>query len=131
MFGPVEAAKMTLPTFSEVRYIVAGEVINRFDAIAILFWTVGLMIRISIFFYGVCLGTAQALKLKSYHPLVIPFAWLIGVGAILFAKNYAELKEFLFQSYVPLNLLIGVVIPLFLLLVTVFRFHKRKSIQPE
>jgi spore germination protein KB len=129
MFGPVEAAKMTLPTFSEVRYIVAGEVINRFDAIAILFWTVGLMIRISIFFYGICLGTAQALKLTSYHPLVIPFAWLIGVGAILFAKNYAELKEFLFQSYVPLNLLIGVVIPLFLLLVTVFRFHKRKSIQ--
>ncbi|MBO1512450.1 GerAB/ArcD/ProY family transporter [Metabacillus bambusae] len=129
MFGPVEAAKMTLPTFSEVRYIVAGEVINRFDAIAILFWTVGLMIRISIFFYGVCLGTAQALKLTSYHPLVIPFAWLIGVGAILFAKNYAELKEFLFQTYVPLNLLIGVVIPLLLLLVTVFRFQKRKSMQ--
>lgn len=129
MFGPVEAAKMTLPTFSEVRYIVAGEVINRFDVIAILFWTVGLMIRISIFFYGVCLGTAQALKLTSYHPLVIPFAWLIGVGAILFAKNYAELKEFLFQTYVPLNLLIGFVIPLLLLLVTVFRFQKRKSMQ--
>ncbi|MFZ3590787.1 GerAB/ArcD/ProY family transporter [Bacillus sp. DJP31] len=42
MFGPVEAAKMAFPTFSEVRYIVAGEVLNRFDAIAVLFWTVGL-----------------------------------------------------------------------------------------
>ncbi|MGM0873275.1 MAG: GerAB/ArcD/ProY family transporter [Bacillota bacterium] len=129
MFGPVEAAKMTLPTFSEVRYIVVGEVIYRFDVIAILFWTVGLMIRISIFFYGLCLGTAQALNLKTYQPLVIPFAWLIGVGAILFAKNYVEIKEFLFQSYVPINLLIGVVIPVILLLFTLFKFRKGKSFQ--
>ncbi len=74
MFGPVEAARMAFPTFSEVRYIEAGEVINRFDAIAILFWTVGLMIRISLFYYGLALGTAQVFRLTTYHPLVIPFA---------------------------------------------------------
>ncbi|HWO95883.1 MAG TPA: endospore germination permease [Bacillus sp. (in: firmicutes)] len=129
LFGPVEAAKMSLPTFSEVKYIAAGEVINRFDVIAILFWTVGLMIRISIFFYGLCLGTAQALKLTTYQPLVIPFAWLIGVGAVLFAKDYVELKEFLFQSYVPLNLLVGAVIPLILLVVTFFKLRKSNSFQ--
>jgi len=72
LFGPELATHMTFPTFAEVRYIKVGEVLNRFDTIAILFWTVGLMIRISLFYYGLALGTAQALKLKSYRPLVIP-----------------------------------------------------------
>jgi spore germination protein KB len=119
LFGPVEAAKMAFPTFSEVRYIAAGEVLNRFDAIAVLFWTVGLMIRISIFFYGLVLGTAQVLRLTSYQPLVIPFAWLIGFGALLFSKNYAELNEFLFQSYVPLNILMGGLLPLMFLILSI------------
>ncbi|MCL6573088.1 MAG: spore germination protein [Bacillus sp. (in: Bacteria)] len=112
LFGPEVAAKMSFPTFSEVRYIQAGEVLNRFDSIAILFWTVGLMIRISLFFYGLCLGTAQIFKLSTFQPLVIPFAWLIGVGAMLFAKNFSELTEFLFKTYVPLNIIVGAVFPL-------------------
>lgn len=124
LFGPVEAAKMELPTFSEVRYITAGDVLYRFDTIAILFWTTGLTIRTAIFFYGLSLGAAQALKLKSYRPIVIPFAWLIGVGAVLFVKNYQELTDFLFHTYVPLNLIMGVAIPLLLLLVSPFVIKK-------
>jgi spore germination protein KB len=127
LFGAEQAAKMAFPTFSEVRYIEAGEVINRFDVIAILFWTVGLMIRISLFFYGLSLGLAQALRLNTYQPLVIPLAWLIGVGTILFAKNYAELNEFLFQSYVPLNLLMGAVLPLALLIWSMTKLKKLRK----
>ncbi|HEX7064704.1 MAG TPA: endospore germination permease [Bacillales bacterium] len=114
LFGPEQAAKFVFPTFSEVRYIQAGEVINRFDTIAVLFWTVGLMIRIALFFYGLSLGMAQAFKLNTYRPLVIPLGWLIGVGALIFARNYAELNQFLFESYVPLNILMGAIIPLIL-----------------
>jgi len=124
LFGSVEAAKMELPTFSEVRYITAGDVLYRFDTIAILFWTTGLTIRTAIFFYGLSLGTAQAFKLKSYRPIVIPLAWLIGVGAILFVKNYQELTDFIFHTYVPLNLIMGVAIPLLLLLVYPFVIKK-------
>lgn len=122
LFGAEQAAKLTLPTYSEVRYIEAGEVINRFDAIAVLFWTVGLMIRISLFFYGLSLGLAQALRLHTYQPLVIPLAWLIGIGAVLFAKNYSELNEFLFESYVPLNILMGAVLPVALLMWGLVKF---------
>lgn len=125
LFGPVEAAKMAFPTFSEVRYIAAGEVINRFDTIAILFWTVGSMIRIAVFFYGLSLGIGQALKLTSYQPLVIPLAWLIGVGSLLFAKNYSEFNEFLFQSYVPMNLIMGAFIPVILMILTMIFFRKK------
>ncbi|WEG14654.1 endospore germination permease [Pullulanibacillus sp. KACC 23026] len=128
LFGPTEAAKMSFPTFSEVRYISAGEVINRFDAIAVMFWTVGLMIYISTFLYGVSHGTAQALKLKTYHPLVIPLAWLTGVGAYLFATNYSEINAFLFQSYVPVNILMGAIVPLLLLIWCLIR---RKTIEEE
>lgn len=124
LFGPVEAAKMELPTFSEVRYITAGNVLYRFDTIAILFWTTGLTIRTAMFFYGLSLGTAQVFKLKSYRPIVIPFAWLIGVGTVLFVKNYQELTDFLFHTYVPLNLIMGVAIPLLLLLVSPFVIRK-------
>jgi spore germination protein KB len=125
LFGPEEAAKMAFPTFSEVRYIEAGDVINRFDAIAILFWTVGLMIRISLFFYGLCLGTAQIIKTDTYKPFIIPFAWLIGVGALFFAKNYSEINEFLFQSYVPLNIVMGAALPLLFLLITIMLMKKK------
>ncbi|HZH60310.1 MAG TPA: GerAB/ArcD/ProY family transporter, partial [Metabacillus sp.] len=119
-----EAAKMAFPTFSEVRYITAGEVINRFDVIAILFWTVGLMIRISLFFYGLSLGTAQAFRLTSYQPLVISFAWFIGIGSILFAKNYEEINAFLFETYVPLNILMGSVLPLLFLIWGIVKIRK-------
>jgi spore germination protein KB len=127
LFGPEEVAHMAFPTFSEVRYIKAGEVINRFDTIAILFWTVGSMIRISLFFYGLSLGIGQALKLTSYQPLVIPLAWLIGVGSLLFAKNYAEFNEFLFESYVPLNLIMGALLPLLLMLIAIIIVRRKKS----
>lgn len=70
------------------------------------------MIRISLFFYGLSLGTAQILRISTYQPLVVPMGWLIGVGAILFSKNFTELTEFLFKTYVPLNILMGVVLPL-------------------
>ncbi|NMD70906.1 endospore germination permease [Bacillus sp. DNRA2] len=125
LFGPVEAAKMAFPTFSEVRYISAGDVINRFDTIAILFWTVGSMIRISVFFYGLSLGIGQAFKLTTYQPLVIPLAWLIGIGSLFFAKNYAEFNEFLFQSYVPMNLIMGAAIPILLIVLTMIFFKNK------
>jgi spore germination protein KB len=125
LFGPVEAAKMVFPTFSEVRYIMAGEVINRFDSIAILFWTVGSMVRISLFFYGLSLGIGQALRLPSYRPLVIPLAWLIGVGSILFAKSYEEFNEFMFESYVPLNLIMGSIFPILLFLIAWIFFRNK------
>ena len=120
MFGPVEAAQMEFPTFSEVRYITVGSVLYRFDSIAILFLTIGLTIRIAIFFYGLSLGTAQVVKVKSYKPLVIPLAWLIGVGTVLFVRDYQELTDFFFHTYVPLNLIMGVGIPLLLVLVSHF-----------
>lgn len=128
LFGPVEAAKMSFPTFSEVRYISAGEVINRFDAIAILFWTVGLMIRVSIFYYGLSLGIGQIFKLRSYQPLVIPLAWMIGVGSFIFVENFSELNEFLFHTYVPLNILMGSLIPLllFILSIVIISVQKKK-----
>ncbi|MFD1360197.1 GerAB/ArcD/ProY family transporter [Lentibacillus salinarum] len=99
LFGAEQAATLAFPTFSEVRYVEAGEVINRFDTIAVILWTIGLMVRIALFFYGLSLGLAQAFRLDTYQPLVIPLAWLIGIGAILFAGNYAELNEFFFESY--------------------------------
>ncbi|MGJ7913164.1 GerAB/ArcD/ProY family transporter [Neobacillus sp. LXY-1] len=125
LFGPEEAANMSFPTFTEVRYIEAGEVVNRFDAIAILFWTVGLMVRISLFFYGLSLGTAQVLRISTYQPLIVPIGWLIGVGAIFFSKNFIELTEFLFKTYVPLNILMGTVLPLLFIFWAVVR-RKRK-----
>jgi len=114
LFGVEQAAKLIFPTFAEIRYIHLGIVINRFDAIAIFFWTVGLMIRISLFFYGLSLGVAQSFKLQVYQPLVIPIGWLIGVGSVLFVRSYAELNDFMFQTYVPLNLLMGAVLPVIL-----------------
>ncbi|HJV18120.1 MAG TPA: endospore germination permease [Bacillales bacterium] len=125
LFGPVEAAKMVFPSFSEVRYIMAGEVINRFDSIAILFWTVGSMVRISLFFYGLSLGIGQALRLPSYRPLVIPLAWLIGVGSLLFAKSYEEFNEFMFESYVPINLIMGSIFPILLFLIAWIFFRNK------
>lgn len=126
LFGAEQAAQLVFPTFAEVRYIAAGEVINRFDTIAVLFWTIGLMVRISLFFYGLSLGMAQALKLNTYRPLVIPLAWLIGVASILFAKNYTELNQFLFESYVPLNILMGAALPLVLLILGLVKVKKMK-----
>lgn len=84
------------------------------------------MIHISLFLYGLSLGLAQAFRLDTYRPLVIPLAWLTGFGAILFAVNYAELNEFFFESYVPLNILMGAIIPVGLIVaLIVFRRNKK------
>ncbi|WP_202080965.1 GerAB/ArcD/ProY family transporter [Caldalkalibacillus salinus] len=129
MFGPQEAARLPFPTFSAVRYINAGEIINRFDAIAAIFWTVGLMVRVSVFYYGLILGTAQAFNLRSYRSLIIPFAWLIAVGALLFIRDFMELTEFMFETYIPLNILMGIALPVILVLFA--RRLKKKSPQTK
>lgn len=116
IFGPNQAAQLPFPTYSELRYISAGTVFNRMDAVAILFWTVGLTVYTSLFLYVLALGTAQILKTKSYRPLVPCFGWLAGIGAVLLANDFQEVRLFLFRIYVPMNIVMGILLPIVLAL---------------
>lgn len=117
VFGPEEAARMTLPTFSQIRYVRVATYLENVDTIAILFWTVGLFSRMTLFHYLMVLGTAQVFGLKEYKSLLVPTAVLIGLGLPLVNSSPVETDVFLKYSYPVLNLFFGLGVPGICLLV--------------
>lgn len=111
VLGSIEAI-VQYPSYQAVRLINIAEVLTRLEVIVALnFFFMGFL-RITLFYYGFVLGTAQLLKLRTYHHLIYPFAPIIIAIAIInfenvfeelnFAVYYFPIYSFPFQVGLPL-----------------------------
>lgn len=116
------------PSFEVLKTINIGDILTRLEIIiAISFLFMGFL-RISLFYYGLVLGTAQLLKLRSYKPLINPLAALITCLSIINFENVHE--DFVFANfYFPLySFPFQVGLPLLALVVAMLRgLHKKEK----
>lgn len=94
LFGPVSGS-FGYPVMTFIEYISISNFLEHLEAFVMMIWVVGAFVKISVFFYGVVLGTAQTFKLKDYRPIVLPLAGLHIVFNYWSIKNASMLVYYL------------------------------------
>lgn len=115
------------PTYETLKIVDVGDFLTRMEiVVSINFISMGFL-KISILYYGLVLGTAQLLKLRTYHPLVFPFGVIITVLGVINYGAISELIPFALEIYPLYSFPFEIGIPLFLLVTAVVRGLPKKT----
>lgn len=122
VFGAEELARMEFPVFSLARIIRIAAFLERIDAVVMALWVSGVYMKVTVTYYCGVLAAAQALNLKRYQPILLPYAILLGVLTVVLYDNVIELVSSLGKVYPPYAIsTFQFGIPLLLLVVSLIR----------
>lgn len=132
LFGEI-TADLTYPVMNAGKYVSIAKFFQHLESMVMAIWVLGTFIKISVFFYVFALGTAQWLKLSNYKSVVFPLGFLLILFARWSAPNLTELKSFLGTSSVFYLLSMQIILPAFLLFITLVRkrVKQRKGLKDE
>ena len=125
-FGPEISGKLRHPSFDLASYISVMDFIQNLEIIAIIVWILSVFIKLSVYFFLVCYGTAQLFKLKDWRKMI----WIAAIFFFALAQFYpgtaytfGYMKTYWIYYALPIN---AVGIPLLLRIIATIR--KRKSL---
>jgi spore germination protein KB len=125
LFGP-EAARTVFPSFMILSEVLVGGFL-RIDAVFVIFWMSGILVKLAIFYYAAVLGTAQLLNLSDYRPVVLPIGVIQTAFSILLFKNSVEIDALRIEAF-PVSLyFFEWLLPLALLLIAIIRGFKPRT----
>jgi spore germination protein KB len=108
-------------SYQTLKIIDIYNILTRMEAFsAISSLTMGFL-KISVLLYGVSLGTAQILNLKSYKPVVVPVGLLMALLAHFHFSNIPEMLMFEREIYPFYSIPFQIGIPLLTLIVATIR----------
>ncbi|WP_052500276.1 GerAB/ArcD/ProY family transporter [Priestia megaterium] len=114
------------PVFTAFRYISIATFFEHLEVFVIIIWVLGVFIKLSIFYYVLCLGTAQWLRLSDYRPLVFPLGFMIILFGIWVSPSMQEISKFI-ETIIPfVESSLFTFIPIILLFIAIVQ-KKRKS----
>lgn len=108
------------PSFITVRYLSVAEVFTRMEMLVAIMLIMTVFLKVSILYYGVVIGTAQILKLRTFVPLVIP----IGIIAIILAMISVDSSMEMFdlgKNFWPIFIVPFLLVPVLSLLIARIR----------
>lgn len=97
VFG-MTANSFSLPTFSLVRAISFGAFFERFEVLALVFWTVTTGAKLALFLWVLAVGIGQLGHLGRFQPLCYPIGALVCLGSILPILSVNTLHSFFHKS---------------------------------
>ncbi|PAD85332.1 hypothetical protein CHH57_00230 [Niallia circulans] len=116
------------PVFTAFRYIYIPPFFERFESVLVVIWVLGVFIKISLFYFTLCLGTAQWLGVEKEKTFVFPYGILIIIIALWVSTNLADLNKFIESTIPVLEIGLYVLIPLSLLLLSFIRKKRKASV---
>ncbi len=126
VYGAERAQGLYFPTFLILRDVEIGA-LQRLDILGVLLWSLGSFSKVTLFLYAIALGTAQLFKIEDYKILVVPLGALISIISIINSEDLIGIFRFL-KNYYPLYATtIGLILPLFLLVISQFRKARKKQ----
>lgn len=127
VFGPEISGKLRHPSFDLVSYISVLDFIQNLEIVAILVWILSVFIKLSVYFFLACYGTAQLFKLKDWRKMI----WLAAILFFALAQFYPGtsytfgfMNTYWIYYALPIN---AVGIPLFLRMIAVIRKSKPQT----
>jgi spore germination protein KB len=100
-----------------------GNFLQRLEALMATAWIISTYFKSVLFFYAFILGSAQVLKLKTYHTLIFPAAFLLFGMSRLIAKDIILYIKEIPEFWVDWDLTHALLFPLLLLLVNKIRLN--------
>lgn len=108
----------TYPSFQAVGLINYGQIFTRLEILVALNFFISGFLQYSLFFYGLVLGGAQLLNLRTYLPLVLP----IGVLIVFQIHSHNIVENIEYQNVYPIIAIIyHIIIPLITLITAIIR----------
>ncbi|MBO8128891.1 MAG: endospore germination permease [Peptococcaceae bacterium] len=128
IMGPNETGRFLYPTFNIARRVTieALPILERQDAMFMMIWVAGMLMKLSTFFYAGTLGLAQWLNLRSYRILILPAGAVMTALGMQAWENIVELKSFSGEVFPLTIIFVNFMLTGFLYLLT---FLKPKSLQ--
>lgn len=81
--------RSNFPLLSTAREISLLNFIERVDLLIVFIVMFGIIVKVSVFFYGGLIGVEQIFK-KSYRQFVLPLALLLAFSSVVISKDFAE-----------------------------------------
>jgi spore germination protein KB len=121
VMGVDETIRSPFAIYDMAKYINIEEILVRVEIMVAVVWIGTVFMKLSLCVYTLTVMTAQVLKLTTYRPLVVPYAFIILPMAILTYRNAAHSNEFAMGVWSVYSVTFGYLVPLLLLLVAVIR----------
>ncbi len=118
---------LMFPALLFVRLARLGQYIEKMDILIIGVWTIGIFLKITIFYYVSVLSISQFFGFRSYRYMIIPAGVLIIVLSIASADNIAGINRYIQTIFPFFSLTVSFVIPALLLLISTLRSKTEKS----
>ena len=125
VLGSDTAARRTYPAYTLGRRLSIVNFLERIEVIVAIIWVFTQYFKLTIINYGISLGLAQVLGLKSYKILFFPLAFLIITFAIFSYRDIVHFHDFIAKAWTPYSLTICFILPLLLLVVG--KIRKKRS----
>ncbi|MBB3111741.1 spore germination protein KB [Paenibacillus phyllosphaerae] len=127
LLGPDTSVKI-YPVHVLFRYVSFANFFENMEALLLVMWVVGCFIRVAVFYYVASVSLAQWLNLENYRSFVFPLGLLIVVFSLWDFPDVSAMGVFFRTAYPFEQLLTGLVIPLFLLLIALLRRKKPEQV---
>jgi spore germination protein KB len=121
VLGDVLTARNLYPIYILAKQINIAEIIQRVEAFPSLLWFITIFIKLTVCFYASALCLAQTLKLKDYRIVIFPLALIMIILSLLAYPNTAYFLTFVSETWPAIALMYGFIIPLFLLIISIFK----------
>ncbi|WP_199614765.1 GerAB/ArcD/ProY family transporter [Paenibacillus alkalitolerans] len=126
--GVTLTPKMWYPFFEMSRKISLFGFLENFDAITIVVWVSSVFIKLAIYMFITCYGTAKFLHVKNWRVML----WFVAPVVTVFAmvpRNVSEaISHYLLNYWVPIALNVNMIaLPFLLLVVAKLRRRKRQA----
>ncbi|MCM3653484.1 endospore germination permease [Metabacillus litoralis] len=116
VLGADITARQSYPSYTLGRKISIGNFLERIEVIVAIIWIFTIYFKLTICYYGLSLGLAQVLGLKSYKILLFPLGFLILTFSIFSHPDIVDYRNFIAITWTPYSLTICFFLPLLLLI---------------
>lgn len=122
------AMKVWYPFFEMTKKISLFMFIENLDALVVVIWLFSVFIKMAIYKFVVCYGTAQFLQIKNWKNLV----WVMGFVSAIYAmvpKNVSQATSgYLLHYWIPVGLYVNMIgLPLLMIIVGKIRLRNQKA----
>lgn len=99
VLGVSEAERMAFPSLIAIQQVAIAEFLTRLEPLIIFVWTFSVYLKLVVVYYVFVLGTAQALNLKDYRPLVLPMGVLLTFFSLSVHENIMQMFIFAARGF--------------------------------
>jgi spore germination protein KB len=124
VLGDGLTAVQMYPSYSLAKKISIGSVLERLEVFMAGIWFITIYFKLSICFYAATMTFGEVFKLRDVRQLYLPLGMILVVLSVIAYPNAAYFIQFASKIWVFYSGTFGLVIPLLLLVLAIFRKKK-------